>query len=375
MAGLRTTSAMLAAAVLLVGAGCGSEKPASAPAPAPAPRLAYADGSAVLVRAADGTAKRVAALPAGWRAEALTWSGDGTELAWIAADGEDVSRSRIYRAAASGSPVRHWDCALLCGGVEFLGSDLVGEGSLGGLESYPASGGEPEPFVPDGLPGASDLLGLSYRNLLTGSPAGDAIYVATGASTAAPKEVYRVGAGPTAVPVQPAGPTGLPLNATVSADGARLAYTVDGAVPACGATESVVVTDLGSGRATTLAPPSSTAAMFVAGLWFGDGDQVFAAYVPGPVPCVAGAAEQPDTPTRATTATVYERAGSTWKAAGRRARDGAHLGAGRALELVGTMTVGPSRIQQSPGGTLRLTGDGAPTVVAEDVTTFAVAPN
>ena len=75
---------------------------------------------ALLVRAPDGTTKRVAALPAGWEAEALTWSGDGTELAWMAAHRDDFSQARVYRAAVSGSPVRHWDCELLCGLVAFL---------------------------------------------------------------------------------------------------------------------------------------------------------------------------------------------------------------------------------------------------------------
>lgn len=175
--------------------------------------------------------------------------------------------------------------------------------------------------------------------------------------------------------VQPPGPTGFPLNGTVSADGAQLAYTVDGAAPNCDVTESVVVTDLKAGRATTLAPPASTSAMFVAGLWFGDGGRMFAAYVPGPVPCAPGKAEPPDTPTRVTSAAVYERHGSTWKAVGRPARDGAELGNGRRLELTGTVTVNPRGIERSTGATLRLIGDGNPRTISKNVTTFAVAPN
>ncbi|MFG1923120.1 hypothetical protein [Cryptosporangium sp. NPDC048952] len=369
---LRAASRILVVAALLGVAACGGEDPEEPP-PA-VPRVAFADGSAVHVRASDGTTKRVAALPGGWQAEALTWSGDGTELAWVASNPNDLSQARIYRAAATGSSVQHWDCALFCGQVRFLGADLVGESSINGPATYPASGGEPDAFVPDGLPGAADLVGLSYRSLLTGSPTGDALYFVTGESTSAPKAIYRVDPSPKATSVQPAGPTGLPLNGTVSPDGSQLAYSVSGAAPGCNVTESVVVIDLRSGKATTLVPPSSTAAMFVAGLWFGAGGRVFAAYVPGPVPCAPGTAEPPDTPTRATTATVYERTGTSWKAVGSQAQDGAELGDGRRLEFAGPLTVGPSRIQQSSRGTLQLIGDGEPQVISKTVTTFAVAP-
>lgn len=362
--------ALVAAALMLASGACGASEPES-----PTPRIAFADGTAVSVRAADGKVTRVAALPVGWRAETLTWSGGGSELAWVATS-SDFTKGRIYRAAASGGPVRQWDCALFCGLVAFLGTDLIGEGSISGPERYPSAGGEPQAFEPDGLPGEFNLFGSPiYRGLLTGTKKGDAVYFATGSSLEAPKQVLKVGRDQTATPVHDVGSASLPGNGTVSPDGTQLAYTLDKAETACPATDTVVVADLRSKQAKKMTPPSSAAAMFVAGLWFDAKGQLFVAYVPGPVACQPGLAEQPDTPTRATAATVYERTGTTWKATNRQAQSGAELGGGRRLELTGALTVGPSRIQQSPGGTLRLIENGKSQTIGRGVTTFAVAPD
>ncbi|WP_143175667.1 hypothetical protein [Cryptosporangium aurantiacum] len=361
--------------VLLLAAGaCGGSDPEPDAKPPTTPRIALADGAAVSVRAADGKVTRVAALPAGWRAEALQWSGDGSELTWVAGK-PDLSESRIYRAAVTGNPVRHWECTVFCGSQAFLGADLVGEGSLGGPDTYPRAGGEPQAFESDGLPAGFDLSGgPTYLGLLAGAPKGDAIYFVAARSIDSPKTVYRVGSDRKATVAFEEKSTSVPINGTVSPDGAQLAYTLDKAGTTCPATDSVVVVNLRSRGTVTLTPPPSTAALFVAGLWFDAEGKLFVAYVPGPIPCRPELAEQPETPTHSTAATVYERGGNAWKETDRKAQDGADLGDRRVLELTGPLTVAPGGIRRSSGATLQVVEDGKAEVIGRDVNTFAVAP-
>jgi hypothetical protein len=372
MVGRRTIPAVLAAAALvLVGGACqGSDaRPARAAA-----RVALADATAVKIREADGTLTRVAGLPSGWRAEGLIWSGNGAELAWVA-DSPEPGESRIYRASATGEQVRHWDCALFCGTLAFLGTTLIGEGNIGAPATYPRTGGEPERFEADGLPGDTNFFGTPiYNDLLTGAGKGDRVYVVIGSDLNAPKNIRQVGGDRKAVVIHDVGSARLPANGVVSPDGEQLAYTIDQADAACPATDTVTVVDLTSRRATKVTPPASSRAMFVSALWFDARGTLSAAYVEGPVTCTPGLADQPDTPTRPTPATVYRRTGVVWTATGRQAQAGGDVGAGRRVELTGPLTVGPSRIQQSPAGTLLLTGGGKDQVIGKDVTTFAIRP-
>ncbi|MFI0731905.1 esterase/lipase family protein [Streptomyces sp. NPDC021225] len=256
------------------------------------PELAYATADSVNVWT-DGRSKALAPIPSGYRVRQLTWSSDGTSLAWLAERGEDAGRKLFLVRRVRGQPfvtprVRSWDCSG-CSTIAFREDELVSDGATDPnqpmLWSYPPRGGARRALPVTGLPrpdecfsptycGRLDLLGAAPRGELTVS-----YFENGGGNFPGVGSFYQVTREGRARPAQSFYGSGLgPEVAAASPRRDRLAVPWYQHLSACAEYSNVALVDQRSGRVDRLDLPSRDGNLWMVSAWFDRDGQAYAAF-------------------------------------------------------------------------------------------------
>ncbi|MDT0543262.1 MULTISPECIES: hypothetical protein [Streptomyces] len=256
------------------------------------PELAYATADSVNVWT-DGRSKALAPIPSGYRVRQLTWSSDGTSLAWLAERGDDTGRKVFLVRRVRGQPfvtprVRSWDCSG-CSTIAFREDELVSDGATDPnqpmLWSYPPRGGARRALPVTGLPrpdecfsptycGRLDLLGAAPRGELTVS-----YFENGGGNFPGVGSFYQVTREGRARPAQSFYGSGLgPEVAAASPRRDRLAVPWYQHLSACEEYSNVALVDQRSGRVDRLDLPSRDGNLWMVSAWFDRDGQAYAAF-------------------------------------------------------------------------------------------------
>ncbi|MGI8329085.1 serine/threonine-protein kinase [Actinomadura scrupuli] len=369
------TAAVVAAggAAAVVVAAQPAAKPVAGPPPRP-PTLAYATATAVQIRSGTGAARTLAAVPAGMRVGNLVWSADGTRLGWIA---ERYPKSTIYLAdVRGGGRVRSWDCT--CDSAAFQGDRLVTGGGLTGgphLLYYSAASARPVSTRVTGLPPLGPVTNTFNLHTVTASGALIVGY-GTGVSAAGgPQTLYQVDTAGHATrfgsPRDPTTDNTVPWNFTTSPDGRRIGYLISSHGGYCANTDSVVLLDAATGRASR---PAMPARGYTGSVWFDPAGTAYTAFVPQPAGCrstsATGAGQVAET---AVTPQVYRAEGGRWVRTADHVLQQLYGRAGWRATLNGTMTSGALGGGR-PAGALVVTHGTVSTPLAQGVSAIAWAP-
>jgi hypothetical protein len=278
------------------------------------PALAYvtqngsggsANVSTVVVRCGTGAPQQLA----NGGGSALSWSADGTALAWV--NGSGV----LYVATAKAGTwtLRHWSCQ--CAGTAFFGDQAVSVDSqtAGGpmdqvkavtqLLAFPPSGsGQPATLPVTGLPASSYPVSEFYV-LGNVAPAGVVIGFGDpgGSDLGGNQLLFRVTSAGQATQYghytisQQSGPNssipfGYVSNFSVDQPGSRLAFATYSRAGGCGGSYTAYVLDAQTGAITIPKTPSGVGpnGWTVLGTWFDQAGTAYASLVPNGSTCQTG---------------------------------------------------------------------------------------
>ncbi|MER7795004.1 hypothetical protein [Streptomyces sp. NPDC097640] len=258
----------------------------------PTPELAYATADSVNVWT-NGSNKKLAPVPGGYRVRQLTWSSDGTSLAWLAERGDDTGRKVFQVRRVRGQPfvtprVRSWDCSG-CSTIAFRDDQLVSDGATDPnqpmLWSYPPLGGARRALPVTGLPSPDECFSPTYcgrLDLLGAAPRGEltvSYFENGGGNFPGVGSFYQVTREGRARPTQSFDGSGLgPEVAAASPRRDRLAVPWYQHLSACEEYSNVALVDQRSGRVDRLDLPSRDGNLWMVSAWFDRDGQAYAAF-------------------------------------------------------------------------------------------------
>ncbi|MEU1664474.1 hypothetical protein ABZ547_12820 [Streptomyces sparsogenes] len=258
---------------------------------ATAPDLAYATADNVNVWT-DGRTKNVAPVPTGYRVRQLTWSADGTSLAWLAERRDGTGRKVFQVRRARGQPfvtprVRSWECPD-CSTIAFRDNQLVSDGAPDPdrpkLWSYPPLGGARRALPVTGLPSPEECFGPTYcgrLQLLGAAPRGGLTvsYFDSVGNFPGVGSFFQVSRDGRAHPLQSFYGSGLgPEVAAASPRRDRLAVPWYQHLSACEEYSNVAIVDQRSGRVDRPDLPSRDGNLWMVSAWFDRDGQAYAAF-------------------------------------------------------------------------------------------------
>jgi serine/threonine-protein kinase len=231
----------------------------------------------------------------------LTWSPDGTQLAWM--DNETVV---VGRVSAGKWTLRHWSCAS-CTGLAFLGERAVtldGSSSAGAAPAllvFPQSGNAQPTTLrlagPDTHAFATEIFHLA--NI----PGGDLVidYGQVGGSAGDGAQLlYRVSSTGQATPYGPASLAASKIggnldNFTANPAGTQFAFTLGLQCGAYGGHTTADLMDTATGVLTTPAMPNGGGpdGYWVEGVWFDQSGAAYASLVPNLSDCATAPSQYP----------------------------------------------------------------------------------
>ncbi|GAA2358510.1 esterase/lipase family protein [Streptomyces cuspidosporus] len=255
------------------------------------PDLAYATADSVNVWT-NGSTKNIAPVPSGYRVRQLTWSADGTSLAWLAERRGGTGRKVFQVRRARGQPfvtprVRSWECPD-CSAIAFRDNQLVSDGASDPdspkLWSYPPLGGARRALPVTGLPSPEECFGPTYcgrLQLLGAAPHGELTvsYFDSVGNFPGVGSFYHVSREGRARRVQSFYGSGLgPEVAAASPRRDRLAVPWYQHLSACEEYSNVAIVDQRSGRVDRPDLPSRDGNLWMVAAWFDRDGQAYAAF-------------------------------------------------------------------------------------------------
>ncbi|ADI06220.1 hypothetical protein SBI_03099 [Streptomyces bingchenggensis BCW-1] len=256
------------------------------------PELAYATADSVNVWT-NGSKKKLAPVPSGYRVRQLAWSSDGNSLAWLAERRDGTGRKVFQVRRARGQPfvtprVRTWECPD-CSTIAFRENQLVSDGvpdpNRPKLWSYPPQGGARRALPVTGLPSPDECFSPTYcgrLQLLGAAPRGEltvSYFDSGGGNFPGVGAFYQVSREGTARSVQSFYGSGLgPEVAAASPRRDRLAVPWYQHLSACEEYSDVALVDQRSGRVDRLDLPSRSGNLWMVSAWFDRDGQAYAAF-------------------------------------------------------------------------------------------------
>jgi hypothetical protein len=319
-------------------------------------------------------------------AGSLTWSPDGTQLAWME-NGTVV----VAQVKAAKWTLRSWSCQM-CLGVEFLGEQAVAvseptQDDLGSTQllDFPASGnGQPVARPVTGFPVIpADEVGDFQFDVLGVLSSGDMVVsVGTGGgSDEAPGQTFfRVSAAgqATQYPSSSASgsgtgtgsPFGTVGDPAINPAGTQLAFTTSARCYANQGTQTDNLLNLATGAVTSPTLPAGGGhyGYWINGMWFDSSGTLYVSLVPNISTCTA-----PGGPlwTAGATPTVYKLAGGHWVKAGNGTFEEAYGPGSWAATTSGALSAGTEELDSPMTMTI---SDGSSHATVPSVSDFTWAP-
>ncbi|MER6141465.1 hypothetical protein ABT174_15550 [Streptomyces sparsogenes] len=231
-------------------------------------------------------------VPSGYRVRQLTWSTDGTSLAWLAERHDGTGRKVFLVRRGRGQPfvtprLRSWECAD-CSTLAFRDNQLVSDGATDPnrpmLWSYPPLGGARRPLPVTGLPSPDECFGPTYcgrLQLLGAAPRGGLTvsYFDSVGNFPGVGSFFQVSRDGEARPIRSFYGSGLgPEVAAASPRRDRLAVPWYQHLSACEEYSNVAIVDQRGGRVERLDPPSRDGNLWMVSAWFDRDGQAYAAF-------------------------------------------------------------------------------------------------